>query len=41
MGGSERIVSNVRTLRSKLPGHSCEVEDLDQMLITLYDEDQW
>lgn len=38
--GSERIVSNVRTLRAKLPQHSREVEDLDQMLITLYDEDQ-
>ena len=38
--GSERIVSNVRTLRAKLPQHSREVEDLDHMLITLYDEDQ-
>ncbi|PRW64678.1 hypothetical protein CEP50_04860 [Actinopolyspora mortivallis] len=38
---SERIVSHVRTLRSKLPDHSREVEDLDQMLTTLYDEDQW
>ena len=38
--GSERIVANVRTLRAKLPQHSREVEDLDQMLITLYDEDQ-
>lgn len=39
--GSERIVSNVRTLRSGLPDRGREVEDLDQMLITLYDEDQW
>lgn len=38
--GSERIVSNVRTLRSKLPVHSREVDDLDDMLISLYDGEQ-
>lgn len=39
--GSERIVSTVRTLRSKLPRRSAVVDDLDHMLITLYDEEQW
>ncbi|MEB3367611.1 hypothetical protein [Saccharopolyspora mangrovi] len=39
--GSERIVSNVRTLRSKLPERSSEVDDLDHMLISLYDGEQW
>lgn len=38
--GSERIVSNVRTLRSKLPVRSREVKDLDDMLISLYDGEQ-
>ncbi|WP_139219490.1 helix-turn-helix domain-containing protein [Actinopolyspora alba] len=38
---SERIVSNVRTLRSELPEGGREVEDLDRMLTKLYDEDQW
>lgn len=39
--GSERIISNIRNLRSKIPAQCEEVEDLDHMLITLYDEDQW
>lgn len=38
---SERIVSNVRTLRSKLPEQTREAGDLDQLLITLYDGDPW
>lgn len=38
---SERIVSNVRTLRSKLPKRSREVEDLDQALVSLYDGEPW
>ncbi|MCX2729122.1 hypothetical protein OOZ19_02625 [Saccharopolyspora sp. NFXS83] len=39
--GSERIVANIRTLPSKLPERSREMEDLDRMLISLYGQEQW
>ncbi|MEU5851342.1 hypothetical protein [Saccharopolyspora shandongensis] len=39
--GSERIVANVRSLRSRLSTDCRDARLLDQMLIGLYDKEQW
>ncbi|MEU6269639.1 hypothetical protein [Saccharopolyspora shandongensis] len=39
--GSERIVASVRSLRSRLSTECRDARLLDQMLIGLYDKEQW